>query len=95
MFHPRCSVRRISLLLMSWPLPPTTRRLVGWLFLIAGFLLLLGVGLRLGVVYYEYQQLGSAALNSTRLILSLMMLVAAMLMLRYGWRERRGNDTVD
>ncbi|WP_139925625.1 hypothetical protein [Hymenobacter sp. DG01] len=80
---------------MSWPLPPTTRRLVGWLFLIAGFLLLLGVGLRLGVVYYEYQQLGEGALNSTRLILSLMMLVAAMLMLRYGWRERRGNDTVD
>lgn len=95
MFYHWRALRPVHLLLMSWPLPPTTRRLVGWLFLIAGFLLLLGVGLRLGVVYYEYQQLGEGALNSTRLILSLMMLVAAMLMLRYGWRERRGNDTVD
>lgn len=95
MFHYRRAARRLSLLLMSWPLPPTTRRLVGWLFLIAGLLLLLGVGLRLGVVYYEYQRLGEEALNSTQLVMSLMMLVAAMLMLRYGWRERRGNDTVD
>ncbi|GGG29242.1 hypothetical protein [Hymenobacter glacieicola] len=80
---------------MSWPLPPTTRRLVGWLFLIAGFLLLLGVGLRLGVVYYEYERLGPDALSSGRLVISMTMLVAAIMMLRYGWRERRGNDTVD
>ncbi|UOQ78542.1 hypothetical protein MUN84_08315 [Hymenobacter sp. 5516J-16] len=80
---------------MSWPLPPTTRRLVGWLFLIAGFLLLLGVGLRLGVVYYEYERLGPDVLSSGRIVISLTMLVAAVMMLRYGWRERRGNDTVD
>lgn len=88
-------LRRKYVLSMSWPLRPATHRLVGWLFLIAGFLLLLGVVLRLGVVYYEYQALGSASLNSTRIILSLMMLVAALMMLRYGWRARRGNDTVD
>ncbi|UPL48519.1 hypothetical protein [Hymenobacter sublimis] len=80
---------------MSWPLPPTTRRLVGWLFLIAGFLLLLGVGLQLGVVYYEYERLGPDVLSSGRIVISLTMLVAAVMMLRYGWRERRGNDTVD
>jgi multisubunit Na+/H+ antiporter MnhB subunit len=80
---------------MAWPLPPATRRLVGWLFLIAGWMLLLGVALRLYVVYDAYQRLGAAALVSTQLVLYLMMLVAGLLMLRYGWRERRGNDTVD
>ncbi|MBX0291266.1 hypothetical protein K3G63_12505 [Hymenobacter sp. HSC-4F20] len=80
---------------MSWPLRPSTQRLVGWLFLLAGFLLVLGVMLRLGVVYYEYQQVGSNGLQSGRLLLSLLMLVAALMMLRYGWRARRGNDTVD
>lgn len=80
---------------MPWPLPPATRRLVGLLFLLAGVLLLIGVGLRLSVIYYEFQRLGSEAINSTRLILSLVMLVTAILMLRYGWRERTGNHTVD
>ncbi|MBT9394717.1 hypothetical protein KLP40_16220 [Hymenobacter sp. NST-14] len=80
---------------MPWPLPPATRRLVAWLFLTAGFLLLLGVGLQLWVMYAEYQRLGNAALSSTALVVRLIMLVAAVMMLRYGWRERRGNDTVD
>ncbi|MDU0369427.1 hypothetical protein ACFPAF_03400 [Hymenobacter endophyticus] len=80
---------------MAWPLPPTTRRLVGLLFLLAGFLLLLGVALRLYVVYDTYQRLGADAVASTQLVIYLIMLVAAVMMLRYGWRERRGNDTVD
>ncbi|WP_460613790.1 MULTISPECIES: hypothetical protein [Hymenobacter] len=80
---------------MSWPLPPKTRRLVAWMFLTAGFLLLLGQLLRLWVVYQEYQRLGTEAITSTQLVLNLMMLVGAMLLLRYGWRERRGNDTID
>ncbi|RSK37093.1 hypothetical protein [Hymenobacter metallilatus] len=80
---------------MAWPLPPATRRLVGLLFLIAGFLLLLGVALRLYVIYDAYQRLGADAVGSTQLILSLMMVIGGVMMLRYGWRERRGNDTVD
>ncbi|MET4105437.1 hypothetical protein [Hymenobacter sp. UYP22] len=80
---------------MAWPLPPTTRRLVGLLFLLAGFLLLLGVALRLYVVYDTYQRLGADAVASTQLVIYLIMLVGAVMMLRYGWRERRGNDTVD
>ncbi|SNR45853.1 hypothetical protein SAMN06269173_102601 [Hymenobacter mucosus] len=65
------------------------------LFLLSGTLLLIGVGLRLTIIYYEFQRLGEAAINSTRLILSLVMLVTAVLMLRYGWRERTGNHTID
>lgn len=80
---------------MAWPLPPDTRRLVGSLFLLAGFLLLLGVALRLYVVYDAYQRLGAAAVTSTQLVIYLIMVVGAVMMLRYGWRERRGNDTVD
>ncbi|WP_426493228.1 hypothetical protein [Hymenobacter sp. 102] len=80
---------------MAWPLPPNTRRLVGLLFLIAGFMLLVGVALRLYVVYDAYQRLGADAVTSTKLVLYLMMVIGGVLMLRYGWRERRGNDTVD
>ncbi|MCA8831770.1 hypothetical protein [Hymenobacter pini] len=80
---------------MAWPLPPRTRRFVGLLFLIAGFLLLLGVALQLYVVYDAFQRMGNEAVSSTRLILLLMMVVGGVMMLRYGWRERRGNDTVD
>ncbi|RSK51147.1 hypothetical protein [Hymenobacter rigui] len=80
---------------MPWPLPSATRRLVGVLFLIAGFMLLLGVVLRLYVVYDAYQRLGADAVASTQLVVYLMMMIGALMMLRYGWRERRGNDTVD
>ncbi|MFD2787715.1 hypothetical protein [Hymenobacter rubripertinctus] len=80
---------------MAWPLPPTTRRIVAWLFLTGGVLLLLGVGLQLWIMYAEYQRLGTGGLSSTALVVRLMMLVASVMMLRYGWRELRGNDTVD
>ena len=80
---------------MPWPLPPTTRRLVAWLFLTAGFMLLLGVSLQLWIMYAEFQRLGSGGVSSTALVVRLIMLVAAVMMLRYGWRELRGNDTVD
>ena len=82
-------------MLMAWPLPPATRRLVGWLFLLAGALLLTGVGLRLYVLYDAYQRLGAGAVASTQLVIYLMMVVGGVMMLRYGWREWRGNDTVD
>lgn len=76
---------------MAWPLPPATRRLVGWLFLIAGTLLLLGVALRVFVLYDAYQRLGMAALTIQQMLLHLTMLIAALLMLRYGWHERRAD----
>ncbi len=80
---------------MPWPISPATRRLVAWLFLTGGLLLLLGVGLQLWIMYAEYQRLGQSGVGSVALVLRLIMLVAAVMMLRYGWRERRGNDTVD
>ncbi|NVO30167.1 hypothetical protein [Hymenobacter lapidiphilus] len=80
---------------MAWPPTPATRRVIAWLFLTAGILLVLGVSMQLWVIYAEYQRLGSDNLNSTALVLRLMLLVTAVMMLRYGWRELRGNDTVD
>ena len=80
---------------MAWPPTPATRRIIAWLFLTAGILLVLGVSMQLWIIYAEYQRLGSGSLNSTALVLRLMMLVAAVMMLRYGWRELRGNDTID
>ncbi|SES83790.1 hypothetical protein [Hymenobacter actinosclerus] len=80
---------------MAWPPTPATRRLVAWLFLTAGFLLVLGVSMQLWIMYEEFQRLGNGGVSSTALIVRLMMLVAAVMMLRYGWREVRGNDTVD
>ncbi|MBT2556314.1 hypothetical protein J7E24_00805 [Hymenobacter sp. ISL-91] len=80
---------------MAWPPTPATRRIIAWLFLTAGILLVLGVSMQLWIIYAEYQRLGPGNLNSTALVLRLMMLVAAVMMLRYGWREIRGNDTID
>lgn len=80
---------------MPWPLPPATRRLVGLLFLISGALLVLGQLLRMYVIYTLYSERGPDSVTSVQLIINLSLLVLGLLMLRYGWRERRGNDTVD
>ncbi|UYZ62843.1 hypothetical protein [Hymenobacter weizhouensis] len=53
-------------------------------------LLLLGQVLRLVVTYYEYRRLGAEAISAVQLAMQLLLLLAAMLLLRYGWHERRG-----
>ena len=71
------------------PLPPVTRRLVGRLNMLAGFMLLTALALRIGVTYYAYQQAGVAALFNRELIFSLLLLVGGVLLLRFGWQMAR------
>ncbi|TGD81418.1 hypothetical protein [Hymenobacter wooponensis] len=80
---------------MPWPLSPPTRRLVGLLFLLSGALLVIGEALRMYVLYTLYATQGPNAITSVQIVINLTLLVLGLLMLRYGWRERRGNDTVD
>lgn len=78
------------------PLPPVTRRLVGMMNMLAGFMLLTALALRMGVTYYAYKQAGLAAFYNREFLFSLMLLVGAFLLLRYGWRMmRRGGGMVD
>jgi hypothetical protein len=69
--------------------------LVGLLFLLSGALLVIGEALRMYVLYTLYATQGTDAVTSVQIIINLTLLVLGLLMLRYGWRERRGNDTVD
>jgi hypothetical protein len=69
--------------------------LVGLLFLLSGALLVIGEALRMYVLYTLYSTQGPESITSVQLIINLTLLVLGLLMLRYGWRERRGNDTVD
>ncbi|SNC75708.1 hypothetical protein SAMN06265337_3014 [Hymenobacter gelipurpurascens] len=80
---------------MPWPLSPATRRLVGLMFLLSGALLVIGQVLRMYVMYTLYSESGPESVTSVQLVINLSMLVLGLLLLRYGWRERRGNDTVD
>jgi membrane protein implicated in regulation of membrane protease activity len=78
------------------PLPPVTRRIVGMMTVLAGFMLLVAFFLRMGVTYFAYQQAGTAALYNRELLMSLLLLVGSMLLLRYGWRTLRPhNDMPD
>ena len=61
------------------PLPPVTRRLVGLLNMLAGFMLLAALVLRLGVTYWAYQQAGPAALYNREMVLSLVLFTIGVL----------------
>lgn len=64
--------------------------------MLAGFMLLGALALRMGVTYLAYQQAGMAALYNRQLFVSMLLLVASMLLLRYGWRMlRRKNNLID
>lgn len=71
------------------PLPPVTRRLVGRLNMLAGFMLLVALALRIGITYYMYQQTGIAALYNRELVFSLLLLIGGVLLLRFGWSMAR------
>lgn len=73
------------------PLPPITRRLVGRLNMLAGFMLLVALVLRIYVTYYAYQQAGVAALLNRELVLSVLLLIGGLLLLRLGWSMARPN----
>lgn len=64
--------------------------------MLAGFMLLMALVLRMGVTYYAYKQAGTAALYNREFLFSLMLLAGSFLLLRYGWRMlRRGRNVVD
>ncbi|GAA3924230.1 hypothetical protein [Hymenobacter algoricola] len=73
---------------MPRQLHPVSQKLVGWLFLLAGVLLLLGLALQLVVRYYRLRQTGTMGLDGQEWALGLAMLAAGVLMVRVGWRMR-------
>ena len=80
---------------MSRPLPPASRRLVGLLYMIAGGLLLVAQLINLGKIAYLWRTSLMPVLPVTRLILDVLMLVGAILLLRYGWRVRQDGRISD
>jgi len=74
------------------PLPPATNRLVGLLLLFSGFLLGLGLLLKIGVMLYRWNT-GVAELPVGLLAINLLGLLAGGLLMRWGLRLRRGTST--
>jgi hypothetical protein len=73
------------------PLPPATNRLVGLLLLLSGFLLGLGLLLKIGVVLYRWNT-GATELPVGLLAINLLALLASGLLMRWGLRMRRGTS---
>lgn len=73
-------------------LPPATSRLVGLLLLFSGFLLGLGLLLKIGVLLYQWNT-GAAELSVGLLAINLLALLASGLLMRWGLRMRRGTRT--
>jgi hypothetical protein len=78
---------------MATPLlPPATNRLVGLLLLFSGFLLGLGLLLKIGVMLYAWNT-GAAGLPVGLLAINLLGLLAGGLLMRWGLRMRRGQGS--
>lgn len=75
------------------PLPPVTRRIVGMMTILAGFMLLVAFILRMGITYYAYKQAGSAAIYNREFLMSLLLLAGSGLLLRYGWHTWRRDQS--
>ncbi|RYU84426.1 hypothetical protein [Hymenobacter persicinus] len=75
---------------MPRKLHPVSQKVVGWLFLTAGVLLLLGLALQVVVLCYRFRQTGLASLGVREGVLGVAMLAASILMIRVGWRMRTG-----
>jgi|GEM_PF-6088621 len=73
---------------MPRQLHPVSQKIVGWLFLIAGVLLLLGLLLQVVVAYYRLRETGRLGLHGREGVLGTAMLAAAVIMVRVGWRMR-------
>ena len=75
---------------MPRKLHPVSQKIVGWLFLVAGVLLLLGLALQVVVVSYRVRQTALNGISGRELVLGGAMLAAATIMVRTGWRMRSG-----
>ena len=71
------------------PLPPATRRFVGWLLVLAGVLLALGVLLQVGIAVYVGEKSGFDAVGWPRLGVLALGLTAAVVLGYYGRQLRR------
>ncbi|MBD2769769.1 hypothetical protein IC235_17910 [Hymenobacter sp. BT664] len=78
---------------MAAPLPPATRRLVGWMLVISGGMLAVGLLLRVYVAVYSWST--GAYQNPSAMLLSanLLGLLASGLLMRMGLGLRRGAPT--
>jgi hypothetical protein len=73
------------------PLPPATSRLVGFLLMLSGFLLGLGLLLRVGVSVYGWYAGAPAGSSAMFLSVNLLGLLGSGLLMRGGLQMRRGN----
>ncbi|TLM90421.1 hypothetical protein [Hymenobacter jeollabukensis] len=80
---------------MATSLSPATRRIVGLMLIVAGGLLVAAQILRFGVSAAEWQQGGWDAVQTTYLVLSVLMLSIGVLIIRYGWRMRQDGRISD
>lgn len=74
------------------PLAPATRRLVGLLLICSGFLLGLGLLLKVGVNLYSWYVGGINAASVALLSVNLLGLLAGGLLMRWGLQMRRDHD---
>jgi hypothetical protein len=76
------------------PLSSSTRQLVGLLLVLSGGLLGLGLLLKVGVSVYSWNTEGSMSPSALMLSVNLVGLLASGLLMRWGLRMRRGNDSL-
>jgi nitrate reductase gamma subunit len=80
---------------MASSLSPATRRIVGLMMIVAGGLLVIAQVLRFAVSAAEWQQGGWSTVQTTYLLLSVLMLGLGILIIRYGWRMRQDGRISD
>ncbi|MBF9238503.1 hypothetical protein I2I05_13945 [Hymenobacter sp. BT683] len=76
--------------MVTRPLPPTTRRLVGMLLMLSGGLMGVGLLLKVYVAVYSWSTMGSYSPDAMKLSVNLVGLLASGLLVRMGLRMRRG-----
>jgi hypothetical protein len=74
------------------PLPPATSRLVGLLLMLSGFLLGLGLLLKVGLGVYSWYSSEMQDISVGLLAINLLGLLASGLLMRWGLQMRRGNS---
>ena len=77
------------------PLSPVTRRFVGWLLILTGIFLGLGLLIRLALAAHEFTTRGAASEGLGLMAVDIVGLVGSSLLVRYGRRLRRGGDLGD
>ncbi|WP_143080092.1 hypothetical protein [Hymenobacter arizonensis] len=74
------------------PLPPITRRLVGFMLMLSGGMMGVGLLLKVYVAVYSWSTVGYQDPLALQLSLNLVGLLASGLLMRIGLSMRRGNN---